>query len=120
MIGGFAEAALRHADKAERLVRTDRADLVLDAQAGTVRLARRTLTGKRVEEFALTDLDSAEMSRYPRRGSGAIAPCVHQHPARHPYSGTGWGDSQGGMAPLAQKIKTVWRRSSNATDEAQK
>lgn len=83
---------------------SERADLVLDAQAGTVRLVRRSLLGSRVEEFALADLDSAELSRNPRRGSGAIdLVFTNTRPAtRIPV--TGWGVSQGGMAPLAQKI----------------
>ncbi|GGC23577.1 hypothetical protein GCM10011363_45090 [Marivita lacus] len=83
---------------------SERADLVLDAQVGTVRLTRRTLTGTRVEAFALVDLDSAELSRNPRRGSGAIdLVFTNTRPAtRIPL--TGWGVSQGGMAPLAQKI----------------
>lgn len=83
---------------------SERADLVLDAQAGTVRLVRRTLIGARVAEFALVDLDSAELSRNPRRGSGAIdLVFTNTRPAtRIPV--TGWGVSQGAMAPLAQKI----------------
>lgn len=83
---------------------SERADLLLDAQAGTVRLARRTLTGTRVEEFALADLNSAELSRNPRRGSGAIdLVFTNTRPAtRVPV--TGWGVTQGGMAPLAQSV----------------
>jgi hypothetical protein len=83
---------------------SERADLVLDAKAGTVRLTRRTLIGTRVEAFALTDLDSAELSRSPRRASGTIdLVFTNTRPAtRIPV--TGWGVSQGGMAPLAQKI----------------
>ena len=83
---------------------SERADLVLDAQAGTVRLARRTFGGTRIEEFTLAYLDSAELSRNPRRGSGAIdLVFTNTRPAtRIPV--TGWGVSQGGMAPLAQKI----------------
>lgn len=83
---------------------SERADLVLDAQADRVRLARRTLGGTRIEEFALTDLNSAELSRNQRRGSGAIdLVFTNTRPAtRIPV--TGWGVSQGGMAPLAQKI----------------
>lgn len=67
-------------------------------------LARRTLTGMRVEECVLADLDSAELSRNPRRGSGAIdLVFTNTRPAtRIPV--TGWGVPRGGMAPLAQKI----------------
>ncbi len=83
---------------------SERADLVLDAQAGTVRLVRRTLIATRVEQFALADLDSAELSRNPRRGSGSIdLVFTNTRPAtRIPV--TGWGVTQGGMAPIAQKI----------------
>jgi hypothetical protein len=83
---------------------SERADLVLDAQADTVRLTRRRLIGTRVAEFALADLDSAELSRNPRRGRGAIdLVFTNTRPAtRVPV--TGWGVSRGGMAPMAQKI----------------
>lgn len=83
---------------------SERADLVLDAKAGTVRLTRRRLTGTRVAEFALADLDSAELSRNPRRGSGAIdLVFTNTRPAtRVPV--TGWGVSGGAMAATAQKI----------------
>ncbi|MEX0969672.1 MAG: hypothetical protein WD046_04400 [Paracoccaceae bacterium] len=83
---------------------SERADLVLDAQAGTVRLTRRRLTSTRSEEFDLADLDSAELSRNPRRGGGAIdLVFTNTRPAtRIPV--TGWGVTRGGMAPLAQKI----------------
>jgi hypothetical protein len=83
---------------------SERADLVLDAQAGTVRLVRRTLLGTRVEEFLLVDLNSAELSRNPRRGQGAIdLVFTNTRPAtRIPV--TGWGVQEGAMAPLAQKI----------------
>jgi len=83
---------------------SERADLVLDAQAGTARLVRRSLLGTRSQDFALADLDSAELSRNPRRGSGAIdLVFTNTRPAtRIPV--TGWGVSQGAMAPLAQKI----------------
>jgi hypothetical protein len=83
---------------------SERADLVLDARKGTVRLSRRTLAGTRVEEFPLADLDSAELSRNPRRGSGAIELVfTHTRPAtRIPV--TGWGVSRNAMAPLAQQI----------------
>ncbi len=86
------------------LLISERSDLVLDAQAGTVRLTRRTLTRTRVAEFDLADLDSAELSRNPRRGTGAIdIVFTNTRPAtRIPV--TGWGVSQGAMAPLAQKI----------------
>ena len=86
------------------LLVSERADLVLDAHAGTVRLVRRTLLGTRVEDFALAHLDSAELSRNPRRGRGAIELVItNTRPAtRIPV--TGWGVSQGAMAPLAQKI----------------
>lgn len=95
---------------------SERADLVLDAKAGTVRLTRRTLSGTRVEAFALTDLDSAELSRNPRRGSGAIdLVFTNTRPAtRIPV--TGWGVSQGGMAPLAQKIND-WLALTKERDE---
>ncbi len=83
---------------------SERADLVLDAQAGTVRLSRRSLAGTRSAEFNLADLDSAELSRNPRRGSGAIdLVFTNTRPAtRIPV--TGWGVSRGSMAPLAQTI----------------
>ena len=83
---------------------SERADLSLNAQAGTVRLVRRTLIGARVEEFRLADLDSAELSRNPRRGRGAIdLVFTNTRPAsRVPV--TGWGVGDGAMAPLAQKI----------------
>lgn len=49
-------------------------------------------------------LDSAELSRNPKRASGAIELVfTNTRPAtRVPI--TGWGVSHGGMAPLAQKI----------------
>lgn len=96
VFGGFGGWAL--------LRSSERADLVLDARKGTVRLSRRSLAGTRVEEFALADLDSAELSRNPRRGSGAIdLVFTHTRPAtRIPV--TGWGVSHNAMAPLAQKI----------------
>jgi hypothetical protein len=86
------------------LLVSERADLELDAQAGTVRLVRRTLLGTRVEDFALAALDSAELSRNPRRGSGAIELVVTNTRPATRIRVTGWGTSQGAMATLAQNI----------------
>lgn len=83
---------------------SERADLILDRENQTVRLVRRTLLGSRVEEFALANLDSAELSRNARRGSGAMELVfTNTRPAtRVPV--TGWGVSRGGMGPLVQQV----------------
>lgn len=83
---------------------SERAELVLDRQSGTVSLTHRAVGGTQIQEFALADLDSAELSRNPKRASGAIELVfTNTRPAtRVPI--TGWGVSNGGMAPLAQKI----------------
>lgn len=83
---------------------SERAELRLDARAGTVQLRRSTLFATRGEDFILAHLDSAELSTRSRNSAGTIDLVFTDTRPATRIALTGWGVSGGGVGPLATAI----------------